>query len=307
MERMDKARAVDLVIVGSVGIDAIATPLETRADVLGGAGSYACAAASFFARTGMVGVVGSDFPAKEHARLKAFGIDLEGLQRVPGATFRWSGVYEDDFVNRRTLSTELGVFAEFRPDLPARYRAARHLLLGNIGPELQLRVLDQAERAEFVAVDTMDLWIRIAQDALREVIRRVKLLTLNDCEARMLTGAHNLRDCAETLLAMGPQYVVIKKGEHGALLFSKDGIVILPAYPVRQVIDPTGAGDTFAGACMGYLASRGAVGVEDIVRGLRYGGVVASFGVEAFGLDALETLTLARIEARLAELRAMVR
>lgn len=307
MERNAKAQAVELVIVGSVGIDAIATPLEARTEVLGGAASHACAAASFFATTGMVGVVGSDFPAKEEARLRAFGIDLEGLQHVPGATFRWSGVYEADFVNRRTLSTELGVFADFSPVLPARYRTAKHILLGNIGPELQLRVLDQAERAEFVAVDTMDLWIRIAQDALRAVIRRVTLLTLNDGEARLLTGAHNLRDCAQTLLAMGPRYVVIKKGEHGSLLFSKDGIVILPAYPVRQVIDPTGAGDAFAGACMGYLASRGAVALEDIVRGLLYGSVVASFGVEAFGLDALDSLTRPAIEARAAELRAMSR
>lgn len=307
MADSDGQGALELVVVGSVGIDAIATPIEARTEVLGGAASHACAAASFFARTGMVGVVGTDFPDREEARLRAFGIDLAGLQRMPGATFRWSGVYEDDFVNRRTLSTELGVFADFRPELPQRYRAVRHLLLGNIGPELQLRVLEQATRAEFVVVDTMDLWIRIARDALLQVVRRATLLTLNDGEARMLTGRHNLRDCANALFALGPKFVVIKKGEHGALLFSQDGIVILPAYPVRAVVDPTGAGDTFAGACMGYLASRDAVGLDDIVAGLRYGAVVASFGVEAFGLDALGSLTMARIEERAAELRAMVR
>lgn len=298
---------LDLVVVGSVGIDTIATPMERREGVLGGAGTYATAAASFFAKTGLVGVVGQDFGAGHEARLQSFDIDLQGLQRVPGQTFRWSGVYEDDFVNRRTLSTELGVFANFRPELPDRYRSVRHLLLGNIGPELQLLVLDQAKAAEFIVVDTMDLWINIARDALVEVIRRATLLTLNDAEARMLTGRYHLRDCAEALLGMGPKHIVIKKGEHGALLFSGPDIVILPAYPVRSVVDPTGAGDTFAGACMGYLASRGASDTESLVRGLHYGSVVASFGVEAFGLDALERLDTSRIETRSAELRRMVR
>ncbi len=307
MATRNDSTKVQLVVVGSVGIDAIATPLESRTEVLGGAATHACAAASFFARTGIVGVVGSDFSGANDRVFSSFGIDLAGLQRAPGPTFRWSGVYEEDFVNRRTLSTELGVFADFRPELPEAYRAVRHLLLGNIGPELQLRVLNQALGAEFVAVDTMDLWIRIAQDALREVIRRATMLTLNDGEARLLTGRHNLRDCAADLLALGPRHVIIKKGEHGALLFTGDDIVILAAYPVREVVDPTGAGDTFAGACMGYLAAQGSVDREAIIRGLRYGSVVASFGVQAFGVESLTRLDLPGIEARVAELRAMVR
>jgi len=298
---------VELVIVGSVGIDEITTPLEKRSEVPGGAATHASAAASFFAPTGLVGVVGEDFPATERARLERFGVDLAGLQQQPGKTFRWSGVYEDDFVNRRTLSTELGVFADFRPELPPHFRRAGFLLLGNISPELQLLVLDQMPQARFVAVDTMDLWINIARDKLLEVIRRTSLLTVNDAEARLLTGCHNLRDCAARLLELGPQLVVIKKGEHGSMLFAADQTVLLPAYPVREVIDPTGAGDTFAGACLGYLASCGATRLDDVVRGLQYGATVASFGVEAFGLEGLEKIGRAQIEKRMTRLHDMYR
>ena len=298
---------VELVIVGSVGIDEITTPLEKRSEVPGGAATHASAAASFFATTGLVGVVGDDFPVAEKERLERFGIDLAGLQQQPGSTFRWSGIYEDDFVNRRTLSTELGVFADFRPELPQHFRQAGFLLLGNISPELQLLVLDQMPQAKFVAVDTMDLWINIARDKLVEVIRRTTMLTVNDSEARLLTGCHNLRDCAAALLELGPRLVVIKKGEHGSMLFAEGQTMLLPAYPVRAVIDPTGAGDTFAGACLGYLASRGSVALEDVVRGLQYGATVASFGVEAFGLEALEKIDRAQIEQRLDRLNDMFR
>ena len=298
---------VDLVIVGSVGIDSIATPVESRKDIIGGAASYASAASSFFAKTGVVAVVGDDFRKSDDECLAGFGIDTAGLERTKGPTFRWSCKYDDDFINRTTLSTELGVFAEFSPKLPESYRGVKHLFLGNIGPELQLHMLDQAKDAEFTAVDTMDLWINIAKDKLMEVISRVNFLTLNDGEARLLTGKRNLVDCAETLLAAGPDFVAIKKGEHGSLVFAKDGrIFVLPAYLIRSVTDPTGAGDMFAGACMGYLAGRGGkVTAKDIVNGLLYGSVVASFGVENFGVSALTGLTRARIDARLAELRVM--
>ncbi len=298
--------AVDLVVVGSVGLDDIATPAAERTRVLGGAATYACAAASFFAHPGIVAVVGDDFDAACEAQMAHFGIDREGLLRAPGATFRWAGAYDADFMNRRTLRTELGVFADFRPELPERYRSVRHLLLGNIGPVLQLRVLEQVRPDAFVAVDTMDLWIRTARDVLEQVIRRASLLTLNDAEARQLTGRQHLRDCADALRAMGPPAVVIKKGEHGALLFSGDEIAILPAYPVRSLVDPTGAGDTFAGACLGFLAAQGASDRAALLRGLQYGSVVASFGVEAFGLDALAALDNRRIEQRAVELRRMI-
>lgn len=294
-------------VVGSIGLDTITTRAERRDELLGGSVSYACAAASFFTRPGAVGVVGSDFPEAQFARYRHFGIDLAGIQQVPGATFRWEGVYDDDMINRRTLKTELGVFADFSPRLPESYRDAPFVLLGNIGPELQLHVLDQVRGQPFVAVDTMDLWINIAKPALLAVIERAQLLTLNDGEARLLTGRYNLRDCADALLAMGPRYVIIKKGEHGALLFSREGIAIVPAYPVRAVVDPTGAGDTYAGAFLGFLARGGRTDLPALREALLHASVVASFGVEAFSIERLESLTFAEITARVAELHAMMK
>lgn len=298
---------VQLWIVGSIGIDDIETPGEKRTDLLGGSVTYACAAASFFTPVGAVGVVGSDFPAAFLERYRRFGIDLAGLQTRPGETFRWAGVYEADFINRRTLDTRLGVFADFSPELPESFREAPFVLLGNIGPALQLHVLDQVRGQPFVAVDTMDLWIRIARPDLEQVIRRANLLTLNDAEARLLTGHHNLLACARAVLAMGPQYVVIKKGEHGAMLCSRQGLALIPAFPVEQVVDPTGAGDCFAGAFMGYLAKTRARRIDESLlrRALLYGSTVASFGVEAFSTARLEKLRPEEIETRVAALRNM--
>jgi sugar/nucleoside kinase (ribokinase family) len=298
---------IRLWIVGSIGIDDIETPAEKRTDLLGGSVTYACAAASFFAPTGAVGVVGSDFPETFLQRYRRFGLDLAGLQTKAGATFRWSGVYEADFVNRRTLDTQLGVFADFTPELPEAFRDAPFVLLGNIGPELQLHVLDQARGTPFVMADTMDLWINIARPALERVIRRVDLLTLNDSEARLLTGRYNLLEAARAVLEMGPQYVVIKKGEHGAMLVSRSGVGLLPAFPVEKVADPTGAGDCFAGAAMGFLARTGAARIDEplLRRALLHGSVVASFDVEAFSTERLERLQAPEIDARVAALRAM--
>ena len=294
-----------LVIVGSIGLDTIETPNERHERLLGGSVSYACAAASFFGDVGMVGVVGTDFPREHVALYEAFGIDLQGLQTEPGETFRWSGVYDADMINRRTLSTELNVFASFSPELPESYRDAPYLLLGNIGPDLQLHVLSQARRPEFVVADTMDLWINTARDELMKVIGGVQLLTLNDSEARLLTGEHNLRRCAAAILDMGPDHVVIKKGEHGAMLVSRGGIFLVPAYPVEVVRDPTGAGDSFAGAFMGVLAARGTCDVGTIREALLYGAVVASVGVEAFSLAALQKATRESIEDRMDEMKRM--
>jgi len=302
-----KQTEVRLVAVGSIGLDTIETPQERKEDLLGGSLSYACSAASFFTKVGMVGIVGDDFPEAYLEGYRRFGIDLRGLVRVPGRTFRWSGVYDQDMINRRTLSTELNVFETFSPGIPEAYRAAPFLLLGNISPELQLKVLSQMRRPRFVVADTMDLWINIAREALMGVIARVDMLTLNDSEARLLTEQHNLRQCAEQILGWGPKYVVIKKGEHGAMLVSRAGVFLLPAYPVERVRDPTGAGDSFAGGMLGVLARGGKVDERAVRAALLTGAVVASFGVEAFSLERLQTLTRRQIEKRLAELKKMTR
>lgn len=297
-----------MIVVGSTGIDDIATPFEMRKELLGGSVSYACAAASFFTKVGMVGVVGDDFSQTYRQTYEGFGIDLSGLQQESGKTFRWSGVYHDDMINRDTLSTELNVFESFSPDLPEQYRSVPFLLLGNIQPELQLRVLEQCRDLEFVVADTMDLWIDIARESLREVISRVHMLTLNDSEARLLTSEHNLKKAALEILEMGPKHVVIKKGEHGAMLVSRDEEVhLVPAYPVDQIVDPTGAGDAFAGAFLGALAKKGDVKPSTIRPALVYGSIVASFSVEAFSLDRLVSLTLEQINDRYATLERMCR
>lgn len=298
-------RTVDVVVVGSNGLDDVETRTVARQGLMGGSASYACAAASFFARTGMVGIVGADFPQAYLDVYRRMGIDTSGLVIAAGKTFHWSGVYDDDMINRTTRVTELNVFESFRPALPPSYRQARHLLLGNISPELQAHVLSEAAAPRFVVADTMDLWIRSAREPLREVIRRVHMLMLNDGEARLLTGAYNLRDCARRILEMGPAYVVIKKGEHGAVLYSREGLFLAPAYPVESVQDPTGAGDSFAGGFLGYLAKGARITERRVRTALLYGAVVASFTVEAFGLDRLSTVTPQDLRRRFEELRRM--
>ncbi len=300
-------RDIDVVVVGSLALDTIETKFDRQEEVLGGSVSYACAASSFFAMTGMVGVSGVDLPDDCIETYRHFGIDLEGLTALDGKTFRWSGVYEDDMINRRTLSTCLNVFADFTPELPGRYRDAPFLLLGNISPELQLHVLSQVRSPKFVIADTMDLWINIANGPLLEVISSVDLLMLNDGEARLLTQENNLKGCARRILDMGPAYVVIKKGEHGALLASREGFALIPAYPVDDLVDPTGAGDVFAGGFLGFLSQQARINDHTIRTALLYGSVVASFGVEAFSLNRLALLAHDEIEARAGELRNMIR
>lgn len=297
----------ELVIVGSIGIDHIETPQAKRGNLLGGSASYGCAAASFFTAPGMVGVVGEDFPPEFMELYRTFSVDLAGLQTRQGRTFAWSGVYEENMDNRRTVETVLGVFESFQPDLPSSYREAPYVFLGNMAPELQLHVLQQMHKPAFVLADTMDLWINIARERLIQVIGRVNMLTLNESEARLLTGAHNLLAAAGILLEMGPDYILIKKGEHGSMLFSREGLYLQPAYPLAAVADPTGAGDTFAGALMGWIAEAEAHGTSAIRQGMLYGSVVASFGVESFSLDRLATLDRAGIEARAGDLTKMIR
>jgi sugar/nucleoside kinase (ribokinase family) len=293
-------------MVGSIGIDDIETREKAKANLLGGSLPYATAAASFFVRTGAVGVVGSDFPRAFDTRWQSFGVDLSGVQHKPGDTFRWACRYDENMIERTTLKTALGVFADFKPELPAAYRRAPFVLLGNIQPELQSHVLDQAEKPRFVALDTMNLWIEIARPALVKVMKRVDLLTLNDGEARLLTGRWNLLECAAKLLKMGPSYVIIKKGEHGALLFSHKGVHIIPAYPVSRLADPTGAGDTYAGAMIGFLAQDGRITDASIREALLHASVLASFGVEGFSLERLEKLPRIEIKRRVAALKRMM-
>jgi sugar/nucleoside kinase (ribokinase family) len=299
--------SVDLTIVGSIGIDTIETPAEKREDILGGSVSYACAAASFFTHTGMVGVVGTDFPEEFKQTWENMNIDLEGLQTVEGKTFRWSGVYHENMDNRDTLSTELNVFETFSPELPEDYREAPYLFLGNIHPGLQLHVLEQTRNPKFVLIDTMDLWINIAKNDLSAVIGKCNMLTLNESEAQLFTGEHMLGRAAKQLLELGPEYVLIKKGGNGSMLFTKDDVFLLHAYPLDHFKDPTGAGDTFAGGLMGALAASGKTDREAIRQAMIYGSVVASFGVEEFSLDRLTQLDRDEIETRVAEFKAMCR
>ena len=299
--------SVDLTIVGSIGIDTIGTPTEKQEEILGGSVSYACAAAAFFTHTGMVGVVGTDFPQEFLDTWATMSIDLEGLQTVEGKTFRWSGVYEANMDNRRTLSTELNVFETFTPQLPEDYRDAPYLFLGNIHPALQLHVLEQVHNPRFILIDTMDLWINIDKEDLTKVIGKCHMLTLNESEAQLFTGELTLNNAAEKLLELGPEYVLIKKGGNGSMLFTKEDIFLLHAYPLDSFKDPTGAGDTFAGGFMGALAASGKTDKEAIRQAMVYGSIVASFGVEEFSLERLKQLDRAAIETRVSEFKDMCR
>ncbi len=298
---------INLTIVGSVGIDTIETPAEKREEILGGSVSYACTAASYFAKTGVVGVVGTDFPQSYRDIWTRMNIDLAGLQTVEGKTFRWSGVYETNMDNRHTLSTDLNVFETFSPELPEAYRNAPYLFLGNIHPALQLHVLEQVHSPRFVLIDTMDIWINTAKGGLAKVIGKCDMLTLNESEARLFTGKRTLVQAAKQLLELGPPHVLIKKGSNGSMLLTAGKIFLLHAYPIGILSDPTGAGDAFAGGLMGMLAVSGKTDEESIRQAVLYGGIVASFGVEEFGLDRLVRLDRDQIETRVAAFKEMCR
>lgn len=289
---------MSLLITGSIALDSVKTPLEEHHDMLGGSASYAAIAASFFAPVNLVGIVGTDFPRPYMDLFQKHGINLAGLQIADGQTFRWSGEYEWDLNNRRTLSVALNVFETFQPNLPAHYADAPFVFLANISPQLQLHILSQVKRPKFIVADTMDLWIEIAQQPLRELLQKIDCLILNDSEARHLLNQTSLIKAGRELLKLGPKYVCIKKGEHGCLLFGKDLFFSAPAYPLEDIHDPTGAGDCFAGAFAGYLAKTGTVNADTLRKAVIYGSVVASFNVEAFSLGRLQTLTQEDIEDR---------
>lgn len=277
---------MSVTVVGSVALDTVETPWGKNVEGLGGSATYFALAAANYAPVNLVGVVGDDFP-EEHVRLlEDKGIDLEGLERAPGKTFRWAGRYHEDVNARDTLDTQLNVFEHFHPKLPERIRAADYLFLGNIHPSLQIEVLDEAQ-AKFVALDTMNLWIDTALDELKGVLRRVDAIIINDSEVKDLTGEGNLVKGAQAVKQFGPRIVVVKKGEHGCLLFGEDGIFSAPAYPLEDVTDPTGAGDTFAGGFMGHIAQKASADPATLRQAVVHGTVVASYTCEAFGPDAL--------------------
>jgi sugar/nucleoside kinase (ribokinase family) len=287
-----------LVVVGSVAIDTIETQGGRATEVLGGAATYFAVAASFFAPVQLVGVVGDDFPTTELDWFRQRGIDLTGLEIRPGRSMRWTGRYHEDMNVRDTLSFEANVFDGYLPTLPATYCTAPFVFLANIAPALQSRVLDQVRSPRLVGADTMNLWIDIARGELETLLRRVPLLIINDEEARLLSGERNLIRAARKILALGPTSLMIKRGEYGVLFFSGDSVFSAPAYPLEEVFDPTGAGDTFAGGVMGYVAATGDISPAGIRKAIVYGSVVASFTVEAFSLERLRTLTRDDIERR---------
>lgn len=290
---------MSVLVVGSIALDTVKTPVEERADLLGGSASYAALAASFFSPVKLVGVVGDDFPQSELNFWSSRRIDIEGVQRVSGKTFRWSGEYAWDMNTRETRSTALNVFEHFEPRLPECYRKSGFVLLANIAPSLQSHVLDQVENADFVTADTMNLWIETARSELDALLPRVDLLILNDSEAREMTKETSLIKAGRRIRQMGPQYVAIKKGEHGALLFGDDEFFSCGAYPLEDIHDPTGAGDTFAGGIAGYLAGNvSTVHFSDLRKAIIYGSVLASFCVEEFSLDRLRRLSLDEINQR---------
>jgi len=298
---------MSLLVVGSVALDTVRTPFGERQDALGGSATFASVAASFFTDVRLVGVIGDDFDPAHVELLRSHAIDLEGLERAPGRTFRWSGVYGHDLNERTTLDTQLNVFAAFDPRLPPRYAASEYVFLANVDPEVQLRVLEQIDRPRFVALDTMNFWIEGKPEPLRRILTRVDALLLNDSEARMLAGTGNLLRAAAAIRALGPQVLVIKRGEYGAVLFARDEVFSAPGFLLEEVFDPTGAGDTFAGGFMGYLAARGELSSAALRRAVIFGSALASFAVESFSVDRVHTLTHQEIAARFRAFQALTR
>jgi len=289
---------MSILVVGSVAFDSVQTPFGRVEEVLGGSGTYFSTSASFFADINLVAVVGEDFPQRHLDFLRARNVNLEGVKVVPGETFRWKGEYGYDLNEAKTLDTRLNVFENFKPILPESYRDAEFVFLGNIDPELQSQVLDQVRHPELVVCDTMNFWISGRREALLKTLTRVDILMINEAEARQLAEEANLVKAAQSILSMGPKTVVIKRGEYGALMFSEHTIFAAPAYPLETVFDPTGAGDTFAGGFMGYLAANRNFGDGSIRQAIIFGSVMASFVVENFSLDRLRDLEYRDIEER---------
>ncbi|WP_437767501.1 PfkB family carbohydrate kinase [Sorangium sp. So ce281] len=294
-----------ILIIGSMAFDDLELPSGNERDVVGGSATYSAFAASSFAPVRTVAVVGDDFPEETLAAMRSRGISIEGVERAPGKTFRWAGRYDVDLIHRTTLDTQLNVFASFAPKLPETYRDTPFLLLGNIHPALQLDVLEQVRAPRFVLADTMNFWIEGEPKAVAAMLRRIDTLVVNDEEARQLSGKYNIRRAAKEILSRGPRRLIIKRGEHGALLFDEEGVFAAPGFPLEDVIDPTGAGDAFAGGLIGYLACQPEITPLALRRGMLHATATASFCVEAVGTRRIATVTRADIAARLTEIRAL--
>jgi len=290
---------VSLLVVGSVAFDAVESPYGKVERTVGGAATYFAVAASFFAPVSLVGIVGDDFTQEDEKIFRGRHIDTDGLERATGKTFFWAGRYSQNLNERVTLGTELNVFAEFKPRLPEKYRASRYVFLANIAPDLQRDVLHQVKkRPKLAALDTMNYWIERSNAELRETLKHVDILMINDSETRQLSNEHNLLRAAKHIFKMGPSTLVVKRGEHGAMMVDKHGVFCVPAFPLEEPHDPTGAGDSFAGGFMGYLAGCGDKSDASLRRAMVYGSVLGSFTVEKFGLDRLRHLKRGEIHAR---------
>jgi sugar/nucleoside kinase (ribokinase family) len=298
--------ANQVLVVGSVALDSVETPFGKADDVLGGSGTYFASSASHFAPVQLVGVVGDDYPLDLLQPLVERGVDLAGLEKVSGSSFRWRGRYRHDLNAAETLETHLGVFSNFRPNIPDQFRKAPFVFLANIDPRLQLQVLEQVEKPRLVACDTMNFWIESRRPELVELLGHVDLITLNDGEARQLTEHTNLVQAARWILDKGPKHVLIKKGEHGAFMFTRDSVFFAPAYPLESVFDPTGAGDSFAGGFIGSLAASGDLSDASMRRAVVVGSAMGSFAVEKFSNGRLLDITRADIDARVQEFRELV-
>jgi sugar/nucleoside kinase (ribokinase family) len=290
---------VSLLVVGSVAYDALESPYGKVERTLGGAATYFSVAASFFTHVSLVAIVGEDFHPQDEAILRKRSIDIEGLERTAGKCFFWAGRYSENLNERVTLATDLNVFADFKPRLPEKYRKASHVFLANIAPDLQRDVLKQVKgRPKLVAMDTMNYWIERTNAELLETLKHVDILMINDAETRQLSSEHNLLRAAKHIFKMGPSTLVVKRGEYGAMLVDKNGVFCVPAFPLEEPHDPTGAGDSFAGGFMGYLASAGSKTDAALRRAMVYGSVLGSFAVERFGLERLLKLKTKEIHAR---------
>ena len=297
---------MSLLVVGSVALDSVATPFGETADALGGSAVFFSVAGSILHPVQVVGVVGSDFPLAALYALEQRGIDLSGVEQAKGESFRWKARYSYDLASRETLETRLGVFADFRPKLPAKFRDAAYVFLGNIDPELQLGVLDQVKAPKLVACDTMNYWIQSKRDLLLELLRHIDILMVNDSEARELSGDWNIYRAAQWILQRGPKMTVLKQGEHGALLVDRATTFKVPAYPLQEVFDPTGAGDAFAGGFMAHLARNGDLSAPNLRRAMVYGAAMGSFAVEAFGIQGFDKVTPADVRARVHAFKQLV-
>lgn len=296
---------MSILVVGSVAFDSVETPFGKANDVLGGSATYFSTAASYFSDVKLVAVVGEDFPDEHVDFLKNKGVDVNGLQRTAGKTFRWQGRYDYDLNEAHTLATHLNVFERFKPEIPATHRKSPYVFLANIDPDIQWNVLEQVEKPKFVACDTMNFWIEGKPDALKRLLSKVNLFVLNEGEAREFAKEPNLVKAAKQILSYGPKTLIIKRGEYGALMFNGSSVFSAPAYPLESIFDPTGAGDSFAGGLMGYLANTDNTNESNIRQAIIFGSVMASFNVEDFSLNRMKTLTLKEVHERYKEFKQL--